>query len=1530
MEIKAFGGIDNQNTPLEFGLDRCETAINVDITRGKKLVRRQGREKLLDATIQAAFATGEGEMLYQSNGSLYLMQSDTPNLVRAGLSPSNLLAGTKLNGEIYWSNGIESGVITDGVSRNIGIKSPLTPDARQFTGSMPNGRYHYAVTLVRGNGYESGAQQSGVIEITSGGIEVASPVTNDPTVTHSNLYLSNANGTVLYFATSARIGSALYYAGDTLDLVDPLQTQFCEPPDFFDMCAFYRGRMYYVQNNVVFASKPFNFGLIDYAEDYFAFDLPITLFAPCNSGIYVATTRETHFLTGADIGEFQLNKVYDYGAIAGSERRVHASVVRPKESGDVTVWATNRGWLAGFDGGQVFNLTDGYFAFEDAERATTLLREENGQKHFIVTVYEESDGEVIEDRTAFIDLNLPILGTHYDVEAIQNRILAMELALPQAEIALADNPASLFNRSVGINLALPVSMTETAVDNASVVSLVSINMTLPMPTLSFSYANASPFVATNRGTAVNNPISYPVITSLRTLTANIALASVDGDISPNIFGTNLEWIEQGGNLNTTNTALKNKVYTLATNAGITNFRFSGGIFADYYDWRNGIGAIGSRPTINSPTDGTPNNNRFGSPELFQLCADAGAKPFITVNAGTGNATLAADWVQYCNAPTNAQRAADGFVSPIGVEYWEVGNELYFTENAGTPNVSMTPSAYAAKYLTYASAMKAVDPDIKLVAIGVWDAGRPDAPASIYADTWTETVLEAAADEIDLISVHNGYFPLMWNVTRPDVREMYPALFAAPELVKHALDELGTVLSTYEGAREIGICLSEWGALFVASGQDDYYVSHCKTMGSAIYAARMLQVFMENSRVKLTNYFKLTDNYFMGQIDYEGDAKVTYHAFKMIAQHTGTQRLVSSLDSPTFNTPPISVMPAQQNIKEVTMTASMSAGNSKVYLTFVNRSMYSRYPLAINFTEGEVDLVGARIFKLEANEPTAHNGRDLPSWWPSYTSAYEPYTTHAENSITIQSSTWDGVSPVYIRPFSIIVMEFDVVSIDSAPAPLNTVSALGYLGGNVSKADYVSNPFADLARNARGFYQVGTYSGTEVARDGVDGSPAAACTAVIVAATGVASFKTGVYKLSYNSMASVNISGSSNVTLQNLVQSGGVTTADLVVTAPPQIILNFGGAAPRLRIISPSETDSTVLSTEARNHYKQFNELRFMDWMAINGHDDTTWASRVPSHYRAGRNWESLIQFANEVYTAPDSQLKGIHICVPHLADSDYITNLAALFRDNLNAGLYIRVEWSNELWNSIFPQFGETLARSDAEGNANGFIKEAGETFAADRYTWFIRYWARAVKQTAQTFLTVFGLSNPNGRVRPVHMGQLVNTYWTTTGLSWLASKYPTEPVSSYLNTIGAANYVQGTYAEMDAATTVPQLEAVLRTTGTYSLANQLAWATAYKNLADSYGLQKPVAYEGGLHTDGSGNRALKYNYHISSEAGQLVSDIQKGFWQRGWGVLNYYHVTPATFTTASENSLWPSCQDFNGVDTKHAALLNLKSYVIT
>jgi hypothetical protein len=195
-------------------------------------------------------------------------------------------------------------------------------------------------------------------------------------------------------------------------------------------------------------------------------------------------------------------------------------------------------------------------------------------------------------------------------------------------------------------------------------------------------------------------------------------------------------------------------------------RFPGGSTSDIYHWD------GAYPpyAVSQGWDVFSQPWAASTAEYMYVVRRLGAIPLLTVNYGystydttatDGNvanaARLAADWVEYCNAPNDgsnpnggtdwaAQRARDGSPEPFNVKYWEIGNESFGSWEVGYDAAGTT---YAANFSIIADAMKAVDPNIFIGLVTQVDSpGQP----------WTATVLShpGTLDRADYLVVHN-YF-----------------------------------------------------------------------------------------------------------------------------------------------------------------------------------------------------------------------------------------------------------------------------------------------------------------------------------------------------------------------------------------------------------------------------------------------------------------------------------------------------------------------------------------------------------------------------------------------------------------------------------------------------------------------------------------------------------------------------------------------------------------------------------------------------
>ena len=147
------------------------------------------------------------------------------------------------------------------------------------------------------------------------------------------------------------------------------------------------------------------------------------------------------------------------------------------------------------------------------------------------------------------------------------------------------------------------------------------------------------------------------------------------------------------------------------------WRLPGGNFLSDWDWHGAIGPRDKRAPMFDHAWSAMQPNDLGMDEYMELTRIIGVEPYVTVNAGLGDANSAAEEVEYLNGPPTsewgAKRAANGHPSPYGIKYFNIGNEPYGWWQIG----KTTLDYFMMKHNEFAAAMRAVDPSIILIGSG---------------------------------------------------------------------------------------------------------------------------------------------------------------------------------------------------------------------------------------------------------------------------------------------------------------------------------------------------------------------------------------------------------------------------------------------------------------------------------------------------------------------------------------------------------------------------------------------------------------------------------------------------------------------------------------------------------------------------------------------------------------------------------------------------------------------------------------------
>jgi alpha-N-arabinofuranosidase len=194
------------------------------------------------------------------------------------------------------------------------------------------------------------------------------------------------------------------------------------------------------------------------------------------------------------------------------------------------------------------------------------------------------------------------------------------------------------------------------------------------------------------------------------------------------------------------------------------YRWPGGNFVSGYEWRDAVGDPDKRPPIMDPVWHAVQPNDVGTDEFLTLCHLLDVEPYITVNAGFGDAWSAAELVEYTNGavttPMGRWRASNGHPQPYHVKFWGIGNEPWGNYQMG----AMALDQYEVKHNLFAKAMRRVDPSIKLIAGGAMPdvmAGADQSrringqivPDYLSKADWSGNLLAHCLDNIDMLSEH---------------------------------------------------------------------------------------------------------------------------------------------------------------------------------------------------------------------------------------------------------------------------------------------------------------------------------------------------------------------------------------------------------------------------------------------------------------------------------------------------------------------------------------------------------------------------------------------------------------------------------------------------------------------------------------------------------------------------------------------------------------------------------------------------------
>ena len=453
---------------------------------------------------------------------------------------------------------------------------------------------------------------------------------------------------------------------------------------------------------------------------------------------------------------------------------------------------------------------------------------------------------------------------------------------------------------------------------------------------------------------------------------------VERAINPWLYCMHIEWVEDGlGLMEHDRPVLREQVMTKLRPLHIPLFRFPGGIHADYYDWKLGIGPQEKRGQSENVFTKKVERHRFGTPEFAELLKETGASALITANFGTGTAEQAGAWARYL--------ADQHLPAPL----WEVGNEIYLsgpkTDGPNGKRIFRPSEEYARRFASFRDAIHQAMPDAKVGAIANLDAGAfPLAPPENRE--WSHKMLGGLRSRADFVATHDAYAPVVIDgandfSTEPKRREGYRSLYAAADQTREDLDELAARVDKQSPSnRGLPLAVTEYGPLFGVSSdakRQAVYVDQSRTQAAAIYVASLLDVFIGHPRVMAACYTNPIHKWYGSLLTDTDQGLVvtpTYHVFSLYRSRFFDDLLPAKIDSGRFDGGRLGLVKERRGASEILARASRSKDGRRVGIMLVNRSVDHDRQAEVSLAGFPATSVDCKV--LSAPVPWAINGPRL--------------------------------------------------------------------------------------------------------------------------------------------------------------------------------------------------------------------------------------------------------------------------------------------------------------------------------------------------------------------------------------------------------------------------------------------------------------------------------------------------------------------------------------------------------------------------
>lgn len=418
-------------------------------------------------------------------------------------------------------------------------------------------------------------------------------------------------------------------------------------------------------------------------------------------------------------------------------------------------------------------------------------------------------------------------------------------------------------------------------------------------------------------------------------------------------------------------------------------RWPGGCFADSYDWRDGVGPRGKRPTRTNFWADSANaklkqsksvqvfeSNAFGTDEFIRFCKLSNSQPYMAANLRSLTPLDFDHWVEYCNSPAGSttlaeQRAANGSVDPYNVKYWGVGNESWGCGG------NFTPQEYATEFRRFSTWVPSYGVDLKFIGSG---------PNENDLD-WSRSFFES-------LTKTRRYFPrelygwsvhyYTWNLSRGKTNDWtegkgealnfdntgWYEVLRQGSVMEQIVKDQWSVLGEFDPQHRVKLVVDEYGPWYRSGSEVDpsHQLGQQITLRDALHTAMTLDIFNRHAdKVGMAACAQLVNCLNALFLTHEEKFALTpnYHVFEMYLPHQGAQAVRAE-----FMSPSVRYSRDGKDAELWGLRGSASRNGKTVTLTVVNPSLDQPRESQISLRGAAVS--GAKATVLTSSDPHAHS------------------------------------------------------------------------------------------------------------------------------------------------------------------------------------------------------------------------------------------------------------------------------------------------------------------------------------------------------------------------------------------------------------------------------------------------------------------------------------------------------------------------------------------------------------------------------